>query len=266
MSVAKNETTAKAGKVYNICIVGATGRMGKEINDAMRSHEYADKCNLALAINKNNQDEIAKINNDTIDIVIDFSSPSATKKLINHLIDVEFFGVVLIGTTGLTDDITNDIKRLSKYAKVVVSSNTSIGAMVAKKISAMVAKILPEADIEIFESHHKHKKDSPSGTAISLGKSMAQARGVEFDDVAVFGRSGSEARKDGEIGFCVSRGGGVVGEHSAMFFLENEVIEVRHSAGNRCIFANGAIKIAMLCVANKTSPCLVEGDDILDLL
>ncbi|HID36871.1 MAG TPA: 4-hydroxy-tetrahydrodipicolinate reductase, partial [Ghiorsea sp.] len=104
-------------------------------------------------------------------------------------------------------------------------------------------------DAEIYEAHHKHKVDAPSGTALAMGKAAAAGRGVKLDDVAVYSREGiTGAREAGSIGFSVARGGNIVGDHKAMFIADEERIEINHFASDRMVFAKGAVRAAMwLC-------------------
>jgi 4-hydroxy-tetrahydrodipicolinate reductase len=124
--------------------------------------------------------------------------------------------------------------------------NFSIGVNVQFAITQQLAGILDDDyDIEIIEMHHKHKVDSPSGTAIGLGEAAAAGRGVSLDDVSARGRDGiTGARKKGDIGFASLRGGEVVGEHTVIFAGENERVEFTHRASSRGIFSKGAIRAA----------------------
>ena len=119
-------------------------------------------------------------------------------------------------------------------------------------------------DIEIFESHHKYKVDAPSGTALAMGKSAAKGRNVKLDDVADYARHGQTgARKDGQIGFSVARGGDVVGDHTAFFYADGERLELTHKATNRALFAKGALRAALW--AGNQKPGLYSMKDVLDL-
>ena len=112
------------------------------------------------------------------------------------------------------------------------------------KLVEIAGRTLDEAyDVEIFEAHHRHKKDAPSGTALALGRSVAASRGVELDDVAHYDRHGSHsARTPGSIGFSVLRGGDIVGDHTVTFAGAGERIELTHRASDRLAFARGALK------------------------
>src|SRR5690606_29479171 len=123
---------------------------------------------------------------------------------------------------------------------VLWSSNLSVGVAVLTRLVRAAATTLDSSfDIEILEMHHRHKKDAPSGTALSLGKAAAEARGVKFPDVAVLSREGiTGAREAGSIGFATLRGGEVVGDHTVIFAGSHERIELTHKSSNRGIYAH----------------------------
>lgn len=176
------------------------------------------------------------------DAVIDFTQPEGT--ILNAEIAANQKKIHIIGTTGLNSDQEKQIESFAKYARIVYSANMSLGVNLLMALVERAAKSLdPSWDIEIFESHHKHKIDAPSGTALALGKSAAKGRGVELPDKIDCDRNGKRA--EGDIGFSVARGGDVVGEHTAFFYAEGERLELTHRATNRSLFAKGAIKAAL---------------------
>ncbi len=177
------------------------------------------------------------------DVLIDFSSPSVT---VSHLQACADAGVaVLIGTTGLGADVAPAALAAADRIPVLVASNTSLGVTLLEALVRAAARALPaEFDIEIIEAHHRHKKDAPSGTALTLGRAAAEGRGQRFDDVMVPARAGIGARQAGEIGFAVVRGGDVVGDHSVLFAGEAERLTLSHQATDRAIFARGALRAA----------------------
>ncbi|MCB1489882.1 MAG: 4-hydroxy-tetrahydrodipicolinate reductase, partial [Bauldia sp.] len=119
-------------------------------------------------------------------------------------------------------------------------------------------------DIEVLEMHHRHKVDAPSGTALLLGKAAAEGRGIDLAQHSVRTRDGhTGAREPGDIGFATLRGGSVVGEHSVLFAGEGEVIELTHRAGDRSIFARGAVKAALW--GREKKPGLYSMADVLGL-
>ncbi len=179
------------------------------------------------------------------DAVIDFTVPSATRI---HAQAAGASGTAyVVGTTGLGDDDQSAIEAAAKTAPIVQAPNFSVGVNVLFALTKQVAATLgPDYDIEILEMHHRHKIDAPSGTALGLGKAAAGGRGVSLDDVARYAREGETgARPEGEIGFATLRGGGVVGDHTALFANEVERLELTHKASSRAIFAGGAVRAAL---------------------
>ncbi len=171
----------------------------------------------------------------------------------------------VIGTTGLSPEQMERIKELSKGVRCVFSPNMSVGVNVMFKIVQEVTQVLgPEYDIEIFEAHHRLKKDSPSGTAAKLGELIAKASGRDFDQVGVYGRKGmvGERTKE-EIGMQVIRAGDIVGEHTVLFGGIGERLEIIHRAHSRDNFARGAVRAA-LWVVNQPNG-LYDMQDVLGL-
>jgi len=178
------------------------------------------------------------------DVVIDFTAPAAT---LHHAAFVAERGMgMVIGTTGFDAEKSQQLTDILVNAPVVMAANYSVGVNLALSLIERAAAVLGEDyDAEIFEAHHKHKVDAPSGTALAMGRSLAAGRGVNLDDVAVYSREGiTGARKAGTIGFSVVRGGNIVGEHQAMFIADEERIEINHNASDRMVFARGAVRAA----------------------
>lgn len=207
----------------------------------------------------NNPDEIFKI----ADAVIDFSSPDATRK--HAWMAAKHKKVLVVGTTGLTTEHEDDLREAAQETAIVYAANMSFGVnILLALIEQAAAKLQDDWDIEIFEAHHKHKVDAPSGTALAMGKAAAKGRDVDLDKVADYTRHGyTGARTDGNIGFSVARGGDVVGKHTAYFFGQGEQIELTHVATNRSLYAKGAIKAAQW--ATKQKPGLYSMCDILNI-
>ncbi len=181
------------------------------------------------------------------DAVIDFTLPQAT---IAHAEAAIKHGTALvIGTTGLGGDEQAAVDRAALNVAVVQAANYSVGVNLLMGLTAQVAGILEQDyDIEIVEMHHRHKVDAPSGTALALGQSAAEGRGVNLDDVSQRVRDGhTGARPAGEIGFATLRGGDVVGDHSVIFAADGERVELTHKASNRSVFARGAVRCARWC-------------------
>jgi 4-hydroxy-tetrahydrodipicolinate reductase len=152
---------------------------------------------------------------------------------------------MLVGTTGLVADIETHAARAALRIPVMIASNTSLGVTLLTALVREAARLLPDDfDIEIVEAHHRHKKDAPSGTALTLGRAAAQGRGVAFETVAVMAREGVAPRQAGEIGFSVIRGGDIVGEHDVIFAGTAEKLTLSHHATDRAVFARGALHAA----------------------
>ncbi len=157
---------------------------------------------------------------------------------------------LVIGTTGLTAEQTDEIKRLSQHVPVLVAANMSIGINVLLAVSKRIAKVLgDDFDIEIIEAHHNQKQDSPSGTALMLGEAMAEAGQKTLAESAVYGRHGIIGpRPEGEIGIHAVRGGDIAGDHTILFAGRGERIELSHRAHSRDNFARGALRAARFIV------------------
>ena len=179
------------------------------------------------------------------DAVIDFTRPEAT--LAHAKIAADTNTKMIIGTTGLTNEDEAILQNASEQTAIIYAANMSVGVNLILALVEKAAKALePDNwDIEIFESHHKHKVDAPSGTALAIGKAAAKGRDVDHESVTVRARDGiTGERETGTIGYSVARGGDVVGEHTAYFYSEGERIELSHIATNRALFARGAMKAA----------------------
>jgi 4-hydroxy-tetrahydrodipicolinate reductase len=177
--------------------------------------------------------------------VIDFTTPAATLEF--AALTAQARAVHIIGTTGMNAAEIEQLEPASRHAVIVRAGNMSLGVNLLTKLTEKVAAALDaDFDIEIIETHHHHKVDAPSGTALMLGEAAAVGRGVNLNDVRESGRDGmTGARKRGDIGFVAIRGGDVVGEHDVLFAGAGERIILRHMATDRSIFARGALKAAL---------------------
>ena len=183
------------------------------------------------------------------DVVIDFSSPEASS---HHAeLAANTGSPIVIGTTGLSDEQEQNLLRISHKTPIVYCSNTSVGVtLLTQLVEQVAAQLTTGWDIEILETHHRHKVDAPSGTALALGKAAARGRSVNLNSVADMMRKGQAgARRDGDIGFAVLRGGTVAGEHSVIFYGDSERVEITHRATDRVIFARGALRAARFAAA-----------------
>lgn len=187
-------------------------------------------------------------------VVIDFSTPTATDFLIDALIVKKICKPLVVGTTGLTDETIKKITILGNTSPVFYAQNFSLGVFVQKKISQIAAKLL-DYDVEIFEAHHAHKKDAPSGTALHLGEAIADTRGLVFEDVRTcYQHPGKAVRQKDQIGFSVARGGSAIGEHTVHFFGASEELIITHKDYTRSLYAEGALLAAnFLRKTNKNS-------------
>jgi 4-hydroxy-tetrahydrodipicolinate reductase len=153
---------------------------------------------------------------------------------------------ILIGTTGLDGQSRAALERAARDVAVLIAPNTSVGVGVAAKLVSLAASALgPSFDVEIFEVHHRTKRDAPSGTALALGEAVARARGQSLPEVAVYDRAGTAGpRKSGSIGISSLRAGDIVGEHTVTFAAAGERLEITHRATDRLTFARGALRAA----------------------
>jgi len=197
------------------------------------------------------------------DAVIDFTARDAT--VAHAKIAAELGKVHVVGTTGLEAEHEAELKAAAAKTQIVYAPNFSIGVNLLLGLVKQVAGILDETyDIEVVEMHHHHKVDSPSGTALGLGRAAAAGRQVKLEDVWMKQRDGIiGARKPGEIGFATLRGGDVVGDHTVMFAADGERIELSHKASSRAVFAKGAVRAARWAVGKPAG--LYSMADVLGL-
>jgi 4-hydroxy-tetrahydrodipicolinate reductase len=196
-------------------------------------------------------------------VAIDFTVPQATLDNVNACVAAGC--PLVLGTTGHDEAARAKIADAAQRIPLVMAPNMSLGVNLLLKLAELTAKSLDaEYDIEIFEAHHRHKKDSPSGTALGLGAAVAKGRGVALKEVAEYARHGvTEPRRKGAIGFSVFRGGDVIGDHTVTFAGIGERIELTHRASDRMAFARGALKAAQWLVSQP--PGLYSMQDVLGL-
>jgi len=197
------------------------------------------------------------------DVLIDFTTPECTLNNIGVLSQTG--QAMVIGTTGITDQKKEELQGLARSIRCVISPNMSVGVNVLFKVVGDLGRILKEGyDMEILESHHKLKKDAPSGTALQLAAILAGATGRNLDTEAVYERKGFIGeRRDTEIGIQALRAGDIVGEHTVLFAGVGERIEVTHRAHSRDNFAKGAL-LAAAWVVNQPNG-LYDMQDVLGL-
>ena len=220
-------------------IVGSTGRMGKLLTEAILGQD------ATLVGGVGRDGDLAALAAES-DVIVDFTVAAAVKHHAEVLTACRTPWV--LGTTGLSvsDDLT--VRDAAATIPVFQAANFAPGVNLILAIAERLAAYLPgdTHDAEILEMHHRQKVDAPSGTALALGRAIAQGRGVDLVDVMELGRHGHTGpRAIGNIGFAVLRGGQVVGSHSAIFTSGAEQIVLAHHALDRRIFADGALRAAM---------------------
>ena len=243
--------------MIRIAINGSKGKMGQALIEAINA---SSKAELGAGVDKG--DSLEDTLND-FDILIDFSRPEASLRAISTCQDSG--KAMVIGTTGFSDSELKLIHKASKKIPIVFAPNMSVGVNLTLKILETSAKVIgPDSSIEIIEAHHRYKVDSPSGTALKMGEVVANALGRDLSECAIYGREGiEEPRNQNTIGFSSIRGGDVVGEHTVVFFMDGERVEITHKASSRMIYANGAVRAAKW-LSGKPSG-LYSMHDVLDL-
>jgi len=262
-----------------ILIAGAAGRMGLAL---IRCASHFKDLRVVAAIDKpgdpaigKNAGALAGIGDTDVviadnmkitagaEVMVDFSFHTATTDNARKAADLGL-GMV-IGTTGLSDEETQAVKKASERIPIVWAPNMSLGVNVLFSLVSRAAEALGlRYDVEIIEAHHKHKKDAPSGTALQLAKEVAIARNQDLNTAAVYGRHGQTgARPDGQIAIHSVRMGDIVGDHTVNFSVDGERLELSHRATSRDAFAVGALRAAMWVARRK--PGLYNMQDVLGL-
>jgi len=180
------------------------------------------------------------------DVAIDFSQPYATRANIAACRGAR--KPLVVGTTGFAADLTEaELDAAAGEIPLLIAPNTSLGVALLTELVRRAGRALPpEFDIEVIEAHHRTKRDAPSGTALALARAAGEARGLAPSE-ALSATSGGRVgpRRDGEIGFAIVRGGDIVGEHTVLFAGLGEELRLSHRAGDRAIFARGALRAAL---------------------
>lgn len=263
-----------------IVVVGAAGRMGRELVRAVHATKAAT---LSAALEQPGSPALGEdagtlaglgpigvpLTSDALsaivsaDAVLDFTVPKATVEMAGLAANARI--VHVIGTTGLSADDDARIAAAARHATIVKAGNMSLGVNLLVAVVKQVAAALdPDFDIEIVEMHHRMKVDAPSGTALMLGRAAAEGRKVDLAAVSQRVRDGhTGARRRGDIGFATLRGGSVIGEHTVVFASDAERIEITHKADDRGVFARGAVKAAMW--GKGRGPGLFGMNDVLGL-
>jgi len=247
--------------MMRVAIVGAAGRMGRALVEAVAENSEtvlgaasvrrgsslvgADAGDLA-GIGKlqvNCTDSLESVVGD-LDVIIDFTTPETSIELLSFC--VRHQKALVIGTTGFSDEQKQAISVAGGSIPVVFAPNMSVGINLLLNILSLMAKTLgDDYDVEIIETHHRFKKDAPSGTALRLGEVVADALSRDLKECAVYGREGITGEREAKaIGFETIRAGDVVGDHTVLFATQGERIEITHKASSRMTFAKGAVKAA----------------------
>ncbi len=266
--------------MQRIAVMGAAGRMGKTLIEAVRQAEGAqlsaaiDRADSSLVgvdvgelvaqgkIGVNLSGDLNAVL-DQFDVLIDFTHPSVTLK--NLEICRAAGKAMIIGTTGFSPEEKQLLAEAGKQIPIVFAANFSVGVNLCLKLLDTAARVLgDEVDIEIIEAHHRHKVDAPSGTALRMGEVVANALGRDLQKVAVYGREGQTGAREREtIGFATVRAGDVVGDHTVLFAADGERVEITHKASSRMTFAKGAVRAALWL--HKRQPGLYDMQDVLGL-
>ncbi len=252
-----------------IAVAGCLGRMGQEICkqilinnklDFVGGFEHKKHKDINKEFKKVSDINSTKlVNSDpsllikSTKVLIDFTTPQATIE--NIRIASKNNTAVIIGTTGMTESQKKKVKSYAKKIPILMSSNMSLGVNLLFSLVQQTAHALKDIDydIEISETHHKHKKDAPSGTALSLGQYAAEGRKASLNKLKILDRTKKlMIRKNGDIGFSVTRGGEIAGEHTVSFIGVNDRVDLIHKANNRSIFVKGAIDAAIFISKKKS--------------
>ena len=268
-----------AATALRVAVAGASGRMGRMLIEALLG---CDDLVLAGALEltsspAHGQDAAAFLGRSSgvlitphllgglsrAQVLIDFTRPEGT---LAHLAVCRELGVkAVIGTTGFSDAQKAQIAEHARHVAIVMAPNMSVGVNVMLKLLEMAARSLNQGfDIEIIETHHRHKVDAPSGTALQMGQVVAAALGRDLNGCAVYERHGVTGERDpSSIGFASVRGGDVVGDHTALFAGTSERIEITHKASSRGIYAQGSLRAARFLASRATG--LFGMNDVLGL-
>jgi 4-hydroxy-tetrahydrodipicolinate reductase len=262
-----------------VAVAGASGRMGRVLVEAVLG---STDCTLAGALDVPGspaigQDAGAFLGQRTgtpitadlkqglrgADVLVDFTRPEGT---LAHLAACRELGVrMVIGTTGFTPAQKAEITAAAAELPIVMAPNMSVGVNVMLKLLDQAARALADGyDVEVIETHHRHKVDAPSGTALAMGETLARSLGRDLKDCGVFAREGVTGERDPKaIGFATIRGGDIVGDHTVLFAGTGERIEITHRSSSRANYAQGSLRAARFLASR--APGLYGMDDVLGL-
>ena len=230
-----------------VIVNGSNGRMGREVVRMIQEGYAGVEVVAGVDINNSAAEKFPIYENiedfvGEADCIIDFSHHSVTKRLMDFAVDRKI--PVVVATTGHTEEELDMIDEASKNVPLFRSANMSVGIALLVNLAKTAAKAFPQADIEIIEKHHNQKIDAPSGTALAIadaiGEVLEEKPAYTYDRHSVRKKRGKD-----EIGIHAVRGGTIVGEHEIIFAGADEVIELKHHAASKEIFAVGAIRAAI---------------------
>jgi len=242
-----------------IGVAGALGRMGRAVASLIAERE-----GVAIA-GRFGRPGAADGDLAACDVIVDFSTAGASAALARRAA-ANGGPALVIGSTGFSPGDEEALRAAATSIAIVKSGNFSIGVTILAGLVEQAARKLDlkDWDIEISEAHHRLKRDAPSGTALLLARAAADGRGETLDDIAARGRDGATGpRRQGDIGFSVMRGGGIVGEHAVVFAAEEEVLTLSHSARDRRLFARGAVEAAVWAAGRESG--LYDMRDVLGM-
>jgi 4-hydroxy-tetrahydrodipicolinate reductase len=258
--VTAQSPTSPAAMSHPLIVFGITGRMGQSLIRALRE---GSPFQLGGAIASSASPRLGQecaAEGPPTGVMIRADAAAALKQPGSVAVDFSLGGAVaahaqacaqagvplLVGATGFDAAAQAELKRAAKKIALLIAPNTSVGVAVLSQLAAQAAVALGEAfDVEICEAHHRSKRDAPSGTALSLGETVARTRGRSLEEVAVYARYGKDTpAAHGSIGFSVVRAGDIVGEHTVTFAGAGERLEITHRAWDRMTFARGALRAA----------------------
>ncbi len=241
-------------KQIKVAINGAAGRMGRIISevidrreDMIITHAYdrpdstditKHLCEISSSQSQVIVEPSSMIGEGRFDVLIDFSTPTSVINAVQHCLQAE--RPMVIGVTGFSETQKEELQTSAKEIPILMSPNMSIGVNLCFDLLARVAQTDwgKNAQVEIVETHHRNKKDKPSGTALRMGEIIAEKKDVDLSDIPM------KSYREGEI----------MGEHKVFFSTNNECIELRHEAMDRSPFANGAVHAAWWIVNTKPKP------------
>lgn len=219
--------------MIKVLVNGCNGRMGRIV------------CEL---VNNSDEFELCEENSVLPDVIIDFSVPISTFKILEYAEEKKI--PIVIATTGFSAEEDKKIEQISKQIPIFKSANMSFDVNMMKNLLKQIAPKLSDTDIEITEVHHNRKIDSPSGTAQMFADTINEALGDKYH--CEYNRHDKHEKRDKfEIGMSSIRGGNIVGEHVVQFFGEFETFEIRHTTYSRNVFAEGALKAAKFIIKQK---------------